>query len=538
VTTSSETALERTAPWIAGVLLALPVVASRYPPMTDLPLHEGMIAMLRHHGDPAWAPPNLYELNLGHTNQLLYLLATPLAFLVSTDTVCKAFVAGALVLALGGAGRLAAHLGTTRWSAVALAPVFVGWTFYWGFLPNMLGLAGLLWALPTLDRACETPSVRRAAGACVLALLLAFTHEASALAACVAVGVFSFVRPLDEKTVLRLAPAAAVTLASVIELVRERSVLTPYSRAFGHEVAFHTISTKLLCFTSFLVGAHGQAIEIALLGPAFAVIAYGVAARLGARTTASEGIPLRERLVRRRFELVALGLLVVYMLAPASVNFGAFLYERFLVPAFLIAALAFAPLRLSRVAKLVAAVAPLAALLVVAPELARASAEQRDLDALYPHIERASATFVFHAGNAGEPTLFSLTSAGNRVLAERGGRLEFSFTEYPISPLVVPPAYQWNDVLLRLHSDPMSLRPATDLDRFRYLLVHTNDDDLAAVVRRSLVPDAAFVAKSGGWSLFESTHPVVALTAPDAAEIEHPPETLRDRIFAVLRAQR
>jgi len=35
--------LERAIPWLAGLLLALPVLVARYPPMNDLPLHEGMV---------------------------------------------------------------------------------------------------------------------------------------------------------------------------------------------------------------------------------------------------------------------------------------------------------------------------------------------------------------------------------------------------------------------------------------------------------------------------------------------------------------
>jgi len=538
VTASQESALERTAPWIAGALLALPVLAFRYPPMTDLPLHEGMVALLRHFGDPAWAPPHLYELNLGHANQLVYLLATALAFLVSTDTACKIVVAATIVLTIAGAGRLAAHLGATRWSAVALAPIVVGWTFYWGFLPNMIGLAALLWTLQVIDRACESPSARRTVVACALAALLVFAHEASALALGAAVAVFALVKPLDKKTALRLAPAALVAIMSLVEILRERAITTPLARIFGKEVSFHPISTKLACLTSFLVGAHGPAIEIALLAPTLAVAAYAIAIKVKRRRTPGATLTWRERACRARFELVALALLAVYFAAPYSVNFGAFLYERFLTPAFAIAVLASAPSKMPRLLKLVAAVAPVAALLVVVPEIAGASAEQRDLDALYPHIDRASATFVFHVGSVGEPTPYSRTSAGNRVLAERGGRLEFSFSEYPIAPLVVPPAYQWNETLLRLYADPTSLRPSSDLARIRYLLMHAGDVELARVVERSLLPDATLVARSGEWSLFESTHEIVPLTALEAPLLAHPPATLRDRVYAVLRGER
>jgi hypothetical protein len=529
-------ALERAAPTLAGALLALPIVVLRYPPMTDLPLHEGMVALLRHFGDPAWAPLGLYALNLGHANQLVYLLATPLAFLVSTDMACKLVVAAAIVLTVSGAGRLAAHLGTARWSALAIAPVAIGWTFYWGFLPNMLGLAGLLWALPAVDRACESPSSRRAVGACALAALLVFAHEASALALGIAVAVFAVVRGLDKNTPLRIAPAGIVAVLSAVEIVRERAVTTPLAAALGKGTSFHAITTKLACLTSFLVGAHGLPLEIALLSPALAIAAYGIVERVKARR--GETTSWRERAIQLRFELVAAALLVVYFVAPASVNFGAFLYQRFLAPAFIVAVVAVAPRSMSRLLALVAVVAPLGALLLAVPEMASASSEQRDLDVLYPQIDRASATFVFHVGSTGDASLYSRTSAANRLLAERGGRLEFSFSEYPIAPVVIPRAYQWNDALLRLYADPTSLRPSSDLTRFRYLLMHASDLELAKVIERSLLPDATLVAQSGEWSLFASTHETVPLTIPEEAPAAPPSESLRDRVYAVLRGQR
>ena len=169
--------------------------------------------------------------------------------------------------------------------------------------------------------------------------------------------------------------------------------------------------------------------------------------------------------------------------------------------------------------------------------MASASAEQRDLETLYPRIERASAALVFHVGGVGEPTLYSRASAGNRLLAERGGRLGFAFTEYPISPLVIPRGEQWNEAVVRLYTAPTSLRPKTDMNRFRYLLIHVSDEGLRDVLRRSLAPDATLVAIAGDWSLFASAHTVVPITTPADARLEPPSETLRDRIFATARGQ-
>jgi len=79
--------LEPYAPLFFGLMFALPTLLAGYPPMTDLPLHESIIGVLRHWGDPKYFPPDLYILNLGHPNQLFYFLALPFSYVVGTTHV-------------------------------------------------------------------------------------------------------------------------------------------------------------------------------------------------------------------------------------------------------------------------------------------------------------------------------------------------------------------------------------------------------------------------------------------------------------------
>src|SRR5947208_8079063 len=78
----------RWAPYVAGVLLALPVLIAVYPPMSDLPFHEAGVSILRHFGDTEMFPPGLYFRNFGHPNQLFHLSAYALSFLMSTRMAC------------------------------------------------------------------------------------------------------------------------------------------------------------------------------------------------------------------------------------------------------------------------------------------------------------------------------------------------------------------------------------------------------------------------------------------------------------------
>src|SRR5579863_5750307 len=85
------------APWIGGAVLALPVLIARYPPMSDLPLHEASVGLLRHWGDPHFAPPTLYFLNLGHANQLFSILCFALSLVMPIAWASKVVVASAIL---------------------------------------------------------------------------------------------------------------------------------------------------------------------------------------------------------------------------------------------------------------------------------------------------------------------------------------------------------------------------------------------------------------------------------------------------------
>ena len=124
--------------------------------MADLPLHEAVAALLRHWGDPTFVPPNVYELNLGHVNQLFYFLIAPLAFVVPIrHAATKIVVFGTLLFLPVSVARLADYLGVTRWVAVLIAPVGLGWLFFWGLLANLIALDLFFVALPTIDRFCH-----------------------------------------------------------------------------------------------------------------------------------------------------------------------------------------------------------------------------------------------------------------------------------------------------------------------------------------------------------------------------------------------
>ena len=526
----------RSVPLMAGVALALPLLVIRAAPMTDLAHHEGMVALLVHARDPAFTR-GIYALNLGHANQLFYALAWPLALVLGSTLACRLVVAAIVVATFASASKLCDHLGTTRWAALLVAPAAMGWTFFFGFAPNLLGVALFMAILPRFDALAAEPTMRRAIGSSFAVVALHAAHETSAICACVAIAVLSLGRAGRASSwALRAAPIALAALLAGIEMHREKAVLTAFGqRWIDQGIALHPIDQKLEHVLDFLMGPQGALAETLVAGLALAALVAFWIARPRIPSGSNDARSLGARLVHHRFAILGATFFALYVVAPFSINFGAFLYVRFLVPAYvvlvLVAARGAVP---SPIAKGLAVAVPLAWLAVVLPVFADADRERRAVDALFPRIEEGSAVAVLsYTGNESLHPYDPL-SLGNRVLAERGGRALHSFAEYPIAPMVVRPEMRWDEAMMRIYINPTSLRPAFDLTRFRYLLVRIPEDDRAMLVERALVPDATRVASEGGWHLFESTHEVVAVDAPDAPLPRPLPATLQERVSAVV----
>jgi hypothetical protein len=529
--------VDRWLPLVAGLVLATPVLAVPWPPSSDLSMHEGMVALLARWSDPAFVPPGVYRLALGHGNQLFYLLAWPLAKLAGAGLACRAVFALTIAGTLAAGGRLAAHLGRDRVAALALAPVALGWAFYWGFAPQMLGFALWLAALPRLDDDAARGSARTAATSSLAVAVLGLAHIASMLCATVAIAVFALTRPLDRRTPLRLLPALVGVALSVVEGLRERADASPLARVFASRVLWHPPVHKILGLVGYLVGDHG-AITEATIG--LLVVIAAILWRLVGppRSDVPAQLPraaARPWLERQRFTVVAAVLFALYLAAPYSVNYGAFLYVRFLAPAFALGVLLMAPPAGIRGPLVLApAVALLLAPMVAAlPQLSAAIAQDAALEPLIARIEEGSSVAVLHFGKHDHGLRFDPTAFGNRVLAERGGRELASFADYPVAPVVFSPGVRWDSIVLRVSVKSGSLQPATDLTRIAWLLVHVHDGELSPVVVRALSPEARLVDASHEWMLFHSRLGQLPLTSADA-EPDPSAETVQERVTRAL----
>ena len=543
------TRVEALAPWAAGLLLAAPVLLAYYPPMTDLAFHEAAIGLLRHFGDPAMVPPGLYVRNLGEPNQLFHMLGWALSYAMSTRWAVKLLVAAAVAAVPVAAGRFARHVGASPLSALLVAPMALGWLFSWGLITNLVGLAVLLAVLPELDLLADRPSARTALRSLGVVVLLYFAHMAMMVVyAGIALG-FAILHPWSwKRTAWRVSPLLAAGAITLGQLQWQKPFMSPAVRALPK--VWHGPLVKLGWISSIVLPATDKVVRLSMLALCALVLAafffHRAQERRLARPTSpaagSRGERARAWALAHRWEIVAAASFAAYMAFPMSLNGATLVYQRWLPPAFAIIAVVAAPRRLwaqqTRVAAFGAAALPVATLFVAGASFADSDRQYRELDAIIGRIEPGSAVAEINLG-PGDPTrTYSLSPADGRIMATRGGRLVYAFTDSSVSPVVLRRRFQWNESLVRVGYDAWAFCPAHDLKRFRYALLRTHDPVLRWLASYSLAGEARLIAESGEWVLFESKLPLVAVTSPDAPLPVPRPESMRDRIRKLVDAAR
>ena len=521
--------VERYAPLVAGLCIALPNVLFHYPPMVDLPHHEGMVALLRGIHDPTVVPEGVYQLNIGHSNQLFYFVAWLLSFAFGVELACKVVVAVTLVAILLAGARLAAYLDASRWVALLLAPVAIGWLYLWGMIANLMGLAALLAMLPTLDRLSERPSLRTALAAVGGAVLVYECHELMLILYAGAALIFAaghVLRPRE--TLLRLVPFLAALGISVGEQVWTARIITPtVARTTS---LWAPVTRKIFVIDGTLYWGHEPQFLIPLTALTLLALLLILLARLQVKAQRVRLGP-REFIHRYRFELFGGACFLLYLGLPMNVHGATMVYHRFLAPAYAVLVVCLAPrgamATLRPLTCIVLASLTIGALFIMLPLMADVSTSAGDLDKLMAKMGANNAVACLDLGpNPNQVRNATVGSMGARVLTARGGRLLLSFAVSPISPVIFSPQYDWDEPHKRMMFDHFALRPAHDFTRFRYLLIHTASARLALGVAMALAPQATLVESAGDWSLFESKLQTVPLKSVDVPLPVPAPESL------------
>lgn len=544
---------DRAAPWIAGLVLATPVLVAFYPPMTDLPFHEAAIGLLRHLDDPAFVPPGLYVRNLGEPNQLFHMVGWALSYVMSTRWAVKLLVAAA-VLALPVTGaRFARHVGASPVAALLVAPMALGWLFSWGLITNLIGLSALLATLPIAEGLNRDPSRRRVLEACGAVLLLYSAHEAMMFVFAAVVLGLCVLRPGSPRAAaVQLVPFGFALAVTFGQFRLQKRFTTPMVAAVP--TTWQPLGKKLKEVGNIVMPATLGSVQLLMV--ALFALALGLLFWLRARerraersTAPVEGNLGRFERVRAaarvyRWEIVAVCGLAAYFAFPSTLHGATLVYERWFPPAFAILVLIAAPRELEgptgRIARLAAAALPAAALVWTLPSFVDSDREYSSLAPLMAKVAPGSAVAAIDLGPWDPSRTFSLGPAVGRIMATRGGRLAYAFTDSAVSPVVLPRRYQWTESLVRVGPDSIRFMPAHDFKRFRYVLLRAADPGLKWMASYALASEATLVDEVGEWALFESKLDLVPLTSRDVPLETPTPETLRQRLgdlFAAARAQ-
>jgi len=525
---------ERIAPWLAGALLALPVLLVRYPPMADLPLHEAVIGLLRHWGDPSYVPPDVYELNLGQANQLFYFLILPLSYPFGVTVASKLIVAATLVLLPVALAHTADHLGVTRWTAVVLAPLGLGWMFFWGLLANLIGFTVFFFALPSLDRFCQTPTRRGFWVACGWMTLLHFAHDSMALFAGGTLVVFTVCSwRAWRENVVRIVPA--VLVLGLAFLTRELGwrLATTHGTSMP-TFAWYTLWHKIWTLPGAIYGGYEWQVRDLMFAVCGVPVLLFAIERWKHRSFTSHAP--REWLFHFRFEIVGAGLFVGYFAAPVNMGPTTLVYHRFLAPAWaLFVFTAATRVKLAtpwRLPRMLAVLVPFVPILTSWPRFVDSDRVYRQLDDAIDHMEKGSSYVVLELGPTNGYWLYSPVTGMGHIIARLGGRGLYDATDSLASPVHLRADRAWTHIYERLDMHSYHFMPPFDLTRFRYVILHTPDSGISAVITKALEPEARFVFDSGEWTVMESTLPLMPLNAPDSLVPLPHPLTLRKRALA------
>lgn len=422
-----------------------PLLAARYPPMTDLPFHAAHTSIIRHYWDPEWHFHEQFTLRpIAVPYMLHYAIGALLMLVLPPLAATKAATALLLLLVPAGMAVLLHGMKKSPSGALFTLPLTYCTLSHWGFISFVaaLGLFAMAigFAMLTVDR----PTPLRRAGLAISLVLLFFTHIFRfPMGIAAAVGAALFLYPATRRfrpILLPLVPSLA--LFAIWLAVRPAQLETgtmplalDLSRARPDEI------------WPLLFGAFGDPQEIQLaktfarvaaivwLGSAIALLAsedFATATRRALRFAVGAGlVPLA----------CAAVFIVLFLVLPMQIGVWWYVYPREATAAAFIAIAAFPSLPrppLARAPFVVAlAIAALAYGSFVSRSYAAFDAQTADFSAIVQRIPPAPRLLYLifdHGGSARAQTPFIHLPA--YVQAERGGFLSFNFAAWGASPMV------------------------------------------------------------------------------------------------------
>jgi hypothetical protein len=449
-----------------------PLVACRYPPMTDLPFHAAHTSILRHYWDPAWHFREQFELHpIAVPYMTQYALGALFETFLSPLAAVKAAAGVMLLCVPAGMAVLLHGMKRSPLAAVLTTPIAYGTLAHWGFISFVaaLGLfaAAVGFAMMVVDR----PTRARRAALAITLVLLFFTHIFRfPMGVAAVIGAAVFLYPATRRfrpILLPLVPSLVLFAAWLV--VRPRQLETG-GMALHLDLARKKDFWPIL-FSGFVDPSEGQLAETCakvagFVGVAslFAILAEG---RLPDPEKPRQSLfSLGASLVPVACALVFLGL---YFVLPMQIGVWWYVYPREATAALFMAVAVLPGLPRSLIGRAPLVMAALLTSLTyarfIAHQYAAFDSETADFDRIKERIPQAPRLLylVFdHWGSTRNNTPFIHLPAW--IQAERGGFLSFHFAQWGASPIafrspdepgaVVPPKtplrWEWTPHLFRV----------------------------------------------------------------------------------------
>ena len=486
---------------LVSALFTLPLWLGTHPPMTDYPQHLSMASILRWYHDPARHLVETYTLEYARPNTAFVYLVAALSYIMPLGLAGKLLMAIS-VAATGLAGLgLARRAGRPGWFGLFALLAAYNVAFYFGFVNNVIATPLLLYGVVLTDRLLDRPMNWRAW--LIIALYgcsFYFVHIQFLFLFVGVVGWLTLTRFPGWRKSLWIFSAlpSGVILTLLYHFLRHEETYTYTEKGLYASVPEMPLTfDKVIQIPENLFGTHAEGEHWMLFFLAVLVILRlcQVRARSEREIAAvPAGGPswggVRAFLVATRFSTLAAWFLGAYLLMP-HVFVGLFVYQRLIAVAWLMlpAVLPVPEMGRLRLAKVLVGIT-IVTHLVLTSEAAYAFAlETRGGHELIAKTEPGknlmSLVLYYSSSVVTSPPL--LLHFGAHYLAEKGGRINFSFSELHISMVQQRPDLGFDDLRTSVNEFVPWLFRFDDFGyHFDYFLFRGHLEDLKIIFGKHL----------------------------------------------------
>jgi hypothetical protein len=494
---------EATVVVLVSLLFTLPIWLGTQPPMADYPQHLSMASILRWYHDPARHLVENYAFVYTRPNTAFFFFVAALSYVMPLEIAGKLLMALS-VLATGLAGlTLARRAGRPGWFGLFTLLATYDFAFFFGFVNNVIATPLFVYGIVLVDRLLDRPVGWRSwLTVATYTCCFYFVHVQFLFLFVCTLGWLTLTRFPGWRSSLAMlsTPLVGVTMTLLYYFLRHEETY-----GYHEKRIFTTVHDPPLVFDKvseipgfvFGIRVDGTQWLLFLLCALAALRLSQVRLRTQVEAPCAsepQSAPLRARvpaiLSRTRFHSLGAWLFVSYLLMP-HVFVGVFVYQRLIAVAWLIipAVLPIPDRRRLKLAKLLVATALVVQLLLVADTAYTFDVETRGGHELIAKTEPGKSLMPIIL-NHGSTTMKDPPLAlhfGAYYLAEKGGRISFSFSELHISSVQLRPGLAFDDLHTTAHEWTPQLFLFSDFGyHFDYFLYRGDFERLPSIFGKSL----------------------------------------------------